>query len=41
VRDAAASANFFERVLGFTPVSDVEAAGRDIELLYGVFGARV
>ena len=41
VRDAAASAAFFERVLGFTRVSDVEASGRDIELLYGVFGARV
>ena len=41
VRDADASATFFERVLGFTKVSDVEAHGRDIELLYGVFGARV
>jgi catechol 2,3-dioxygenase-like lactoylglutathione lyase family enzyme len=41
VRDADASAAFFERVLGFTKVSDVEAAGRDIELLFGVFGARV
>jgi catechol 2,3-dioxygenase-like lactoylglutathione lyase family enzyme len=41
VRDAEASAAFFERVLGFTRVSEVEASGRDIELLYGVFGARV
>jgi catechol 2,3-dioxygenase-like lactoylglutathione lyase family enzyme len=41
VRDATASAAFFERVLGFAKVSDVEASGRDIELLYGVFGARV
>ena len=41
VRDATASAAFFERVLGFTKVSDIEAAGREIELLYGVFGARV
>jgi catechol 2,3-dioxygenase-like lactoylglutathione lyase family enzyme len=41
VRDAEAAATFFERVLTFTRVSDVEASGRDVELLYGVFGARV
>ena len=41
VSDADASAAFFARVLGFTTISDVEASGRDIELLYGVFGARV
>jgi catechol 2,3-dioxygenase-like lactoylglutathione lyase family enzyme len=41
VSDADASAAFFERVLGFRTVSDVEASERDIELLYGVFGARV
>jgi catechol 2,3-dioxygenase-like lactoylglutathione lyase family enzyme len=41
VRDAEATASFFERVLTFTRVSDTEVAGRDVELLYGVFGARV
>ena len=41
VRDAEVSARFFENVLDFSRVSDVEAAGRQIELLYGVFGARV
>jgi catechol 2,3-dioxygenase-like lactoylglutathione lyase family enzyme len=41
VRDAAATAAFFRDRLDFTMVSDIEIAGRDVELLYGVFGARV
>jgi catechol 2,3-dioxygenase-like lactoylglutathione lyase family enzyme len=41
VRDAAASAEFFRDHLDFTLVSDIETMGRDVELLYGVFGARV
>jgi catechol 2,3-dioxygenase-like lactoylglutathione lyase family enzyme len=41
VRDVDATAHFFEQVLSFTRLSDVEASGRDVELLYGVFGARV
>jgi catechol 2,3-dioxygenase-like lactoylglutathione lyase family enzyme len=41
VRNADVSAGFFERVLNFTRVRDVEASGRDVELLHGVFGARV
>lgn len=40
VRDAAASATFF-KALDFTQLSDTELAGRDVELLYGVFGARI
>ena len=41
VRNVEVAAHFFERVLHFTRVSDVEASGRDVELLFGVFGARV
>jgi catechol 2,3-dioxygenase-like lactoylglutathione lyase family enzyme len=41
VSDAAASVAFFRERLDFSLVSDVELAGRDVELLYGVFGARV
>ena len=41
VRDAESMARFFEQVLNFVRVSDVEAGGRDVELLHGVFGARV
>jgi catechol 2,3-dioxygenase-like lactoylglutathione lyase family enzyme len=41
VRDADASARFFEEVFGFRRVSSVESSGREVELLYGVFGARV
>jgi catechol 2,3-dioxygenase-like lactoylglutathione lyase family enzyme len=41
VRDAEAMARFFEQVLSFERVSDVEASGREVELLHGVFGARV
>jgi catechol 2,3-dioxygenase-like lactoylglutathione lyase family enzyme len=41
VRDADASLAFFRDVLDFRLVSDAEFAGRDVELQYGVFGARV
>jgi catechol 2,3-dioxygenase-like lactoylglutathione lyase family enzyme len=41
VRDVEASASFFHDVFGFQRVFEVEAAGRDVELLFGVFGARV
>lgn len=41
VRNVQASAAFFEQVLNFTRLSDIEASGREVDLLYGVFGARV
>jgi catechol 2,3-dioxygenase-like lactoylglutathione lyase family enzyme len=41
VRSIDTMAAFLERVLDFERISDVEASGRDVELLYGVFGARV
>jgi catechol 2,3-dioxygenase-like lactoylglutathione lyase family enzyme len=33
--------DFYTRVLGFERVSDVEVSGREIELLQGIFGARM
>lgn len=40
VSDLNRSKNFFTGVLGFQVVAEYEAAGRDLELLTGVFGAR-
>jgi catechol 2,3-dioxygenase-like lactoylglutathione lyase family enzyme len=40
VADMDRSIDFYTRVLSFTKTSDVEVAGRDYELLSGVFGAR-
>ena len=40
VSDMDRAVNFYTRVLSFTKNSDVELAGRDYELLSGVFGAR-
>jgi len=33
--------DFYTRVFGFEPVSDVEISGREVELLQGIFGARL
>ncbi|HEX6123889.1 MAG TPA: VOC family protein [Pyrinomonadaceae bacterium] len=41
VSDMDRALDFYTRVLPFEKVSDVETAGRDIEHLSGVFGARV
>jgi catechol 2,3-dioxygenase-like lactoylglutathione lyase family enzyme len=41
VSDMATSIAFFRDVLDFELQSDVELDGRDVELLHGVFGARV
>ena len=41
VADMDRSLSFYTTVLGFEPVSDVEVAGREYELLAGVFGARM
>ncbi len=41
VSDADRSADFYQKVLTFERISDTEAAGADVEALYGVFGARV
>lgn len=41
VRDMDSSLAFFEDVLGFTLVSDVEVTGEDYEQLQGVFGLRM
>ncbi len=41
VRSADASVAFFRDVLDFRVVGDEDLAGRDVELLYGTFGARV
>jgi catechol 2,3-dioxygenase-like lactoylglutathione lyase family enzyme len=41
VADAERSASFFEEVLGFERVGDVELAGPDVERLQGVFPARL
>lgn len=40
VSDMDRAIEFYTRVLTFAPVSDVEVAGREFELLSGVFGAR-
>ena len=41
VADMERSRSFYATVLGFEPESDVEVAGREYELLSGVFGARM
>ncbi|HEU5220037.1 MAG TPA: VOC family protein [Gemmatimonadales bacterium] len=41
VSDMDRSVEFYCRVLGFAPVSDVEVAGPEYETLTGVFGARI
>ncbi len=41
VSDMDRSMAFYSNVLGFEPVSDVEAAGEDYERLQGVFGLRM
>jgi catechol 2,3-dioxygenase-like lactoylglutathione lyase family enzyme len=41
VGDMERSLAFYQDVLQFSPVSDTELAGDDVEHLYGVFGARV
>lgn len=41
VSDMDRAIDFYSRVLTFEKVSDVEVAGRDYELLQGVFGARM
>jgi catechol 2,3-dioxygenase-like lactoylglutathione lyase family enzyme len=41
VSDMSRAVDFYTGVLSFTPVSDVEVAGRPHELLSGVFGARM
>ncbi|MEM9006850.1 MAG: VOC family protein [Cyanobacteria bacterium P01_F01_bin.86] len=41
VADMDAAIRFYSEVLNFRPVSDIEVHGREIELLQGVFGARM
>jgi catechol 2,3-dioxygenase-like lactoylglutathione lyase family enzyme len=41
VADMDRSIDFYTRILTFTKTADVEASGREYELLSGVFGARV
>jgi catechol 2,3-dioxygenase-like lactoylglutathione lyase family enzyme len=41
VSDANRSVDFYSRILGFTPVSDVEVNGEAYERLYDVFPARI
>ncbi|NER83313.1 MAG: VOC family protein [Leptolyngbya sp. SIO1D8] len=41
VSDMDEAVRFYSEVLNFRPVSDIEVHGRDIELLQGVFGARM
>ena len=41
VSDMDEAVRFYSEVLNFRPVSDIEVHGREIELLQGVFGARM
>ena len=41
VSDMDEAMRFYSQVLNFQPISDVETFGREIELLKGVFGARI
>jgi catechol 2,3-dioxygenase-like lactoylglutathione lyase family enzyme len=41
VEDMDRAVDFYTRVLTFDKVSDVEVAGREVELLQGIFGARL
>jgi catechol 2,3-dioxygenase-like lactoylglutathione lyase family enzyme len=41
VGDMDRSLRFYSEILGFEKTSDVELAGREVELLHGVFGARM